>query len=85
MQLLVLDAETREPLGLAKVIMKRKGGTDLIKSVKRTGAMGGLYYNNLGDGEFECEISKTGYVTQTVTCFVNSGEMTKVEVLMVRK
>lgn len=85
MQLLVLDAETREPLGLAKVIMKRKGGTDMIKSVKRTGTMGGLYYNNLGDGEFECEISKTGYVTQTVTCFVNSGEMTRVEVLMVKR
>ena len=53
---------------------------DVIK--KKTAAKGGFRLKSLPDGKYVITFSKQGFVTQTVTVYVNSGETTTVKVVL---
>lgn len=83
LQMFVVDDETGEPMVKAIVTIRPKvKGTDLMKSVKKTGTSGGIYYNNLLAGEYDYEITFGGYVTETGSFFINDGIMTDFVVRM---
>jgi hypothetical protein len=83
-QMWVMDDETSEAIAKAKVTitLNAKAGTDLTKTVKRTGSKGGVLMNNMAGGEYRYEVSFGGYVTEQGTFFVNDGLMTEVNVKM---
>lgn len=62
--------------------MKTKGGADLVKTVKKASVKGGLNLKTLPAGTYLVTVSKEGYVTQTVTVYVNDGELTTVNVAL---
>jgi hypothetical protein len=84
LQLWAEDEDTGEPILKAKVVVKRKGGTDMIRSVKMTGKKGGMFENNLEPGEYTYEVAFGGFVTENGSFFVNDGVMTEVRVKMKR-
>jgi hypothetical protein len=80
LQMIVLDFTSGEPVVNAEVMTKQKGGTELTKSVKHSGASGMLYENNMEVGEYDYTVKKGGYVDETGSFFINAGEMTEVVV-----
>jgi hypothetical protein len=78
----VNDSETK--MGVKGVVLEieqqagngKEAGTELTKSVKRTGDKGGCFIKNLGSGTYLIKAGKEGYVTQMITAYVNEGEMT---------
>jgi hypothetical protein len=77
----VLNDATGEPLPKAKVTIKAKGGgSELSKTVKRTGPQGIITKDTSADGEYEYEVEYNGCVKETGTFFVNNGVTTKVVV-----
>lgn len=61
---------------------KTSGGGDLQKGVKKSAAKGGFYIKTLDPGTYIFTFSKEGYATQTVTVYVNAGEMAKVKIAL---
>jgi hypothetical protein len=84
LQFYVYDSEAGSPVVKAKVMARKKGGSELSKSVKRTSTMGGFWMNNAAAGEYEYEVTMGGYVTATGSYFINDGVMTEVEVKLVK-
>jgi hypothetical protein len=82
LQLWAVNDETEEPMVKAKVTIKSKGGTDIMKTVKRTGLKGGITLNTLNEGEYEYEVSFGGFGVEKGSFFVNDGVMTTVNVRM---
>lgn len=86
----VNDAESGEGVGAVKLefILQTSEGkeasTDLMKSVKWTGPKGISNVDTLDAGTYLIRASKEGYVTQTVTAYVNEGELTRVVIEMVK-
>lgn len=89
LMLLVKDSVTGTGIKSVRVALLQTAGeltdagTDLMKSVKRTADKGWLYYKTLPTGTYELTLSMAGYVTQTVTVYVNEGVLTKTEVALV--
>jgi len=84
LQMWVTDDETGEAVAKATVTItsSAKAGTDLTKTVKRTGTKSGVLMNNMAAGEYRYEVSFGGYVAEQGTFFVNEGVMTEVNVKM---
>ena len=61
-----------------------KAGTDMTKTVKRTSEMGGCWIKGIAQGTYLIKASKEGYAAQTVTMYVNEGELTKVGIELVK-
>lgn len=81
--LTVLNDATGDPLPKAKVTIKAKaGGSEMAKTVKRSGPQGSVTKDTSADGEYEYEVEYNGCVKETGTFFVNSGVTTKVVVRM---
>jgi hypothetical protein len=83
-QMLVMDFDTGEPVANADVMTKQKGGTEMTKSVKRTGDSGVIYENNKEAGEYTYVVKKGGCIDETGSFFINPGEMTEVVVRLKR-
>ena len=93
LQMWVLDNETGLPLrnAVVKIAIKegsnsmnasQSSGADLVKTVKKAGAKGGILQNNMAAGEYTYEVSLGGYVTATGSFFIIDGQMTEVRVRM---
>lgn len=90
LQCKVTDANTGKGLAGATVVfepvngtaMKTKAGADLVKNVKIASAKGGLNLKTLPTGTYLVTVSKEGFVPQTVTVYVNEGELTSVNVAL---
>lgn len=80
----VADDETGIAMANVNIAIttKAKAGSELTKTVKRTGAKGSVQMNNLLTGGYEYEVNFGGYVLQRGSFFVNDGEMTTVKVRM---
>lgn len=85
----VADQQTQE--GIKGVIVSfylngEPGHTILASDtpalVKKTGEKGGLYVRTLDTGAYQLVMNKEGYAQQTVTAYVNEGELTYVEALL---
>lgn len=64
--------------------MKAKaGGAELQKNVKRTSAKGGFQLQTLPAGTYTITATREGFAEQTVTVYVNDGEMSEVKLEMV--
>jgi hypothetical protein len=79
---LALDEVTGNPLAGADASLKRKAGTDMIKSVKRSEADGVVPFDPQNVGEYDVEVTADGYVLWTGTVMVVAGEMAVVEARM---
>ena len=80
LQLWVVDDVTGLPVAKAKVSVRLKADTDLVKVVRSTGPKGGMIVASMDAAEYEYEVSYGGYATETGTFFVNDGVMTEVVV-----
>jgi hypothetical protein len=76
------DFDSGEPLAKVVISYKKKGQTEMTKSVKRTGSAGNTFGNNTGAGDYTGEATKFGYDTELLNFSVNDGELTKVVVRM---
>lgn len=82
LQLTVLNDANGEPLPKAKVTIKAKVGSDLVKNVKRSGKQGIVNKDILADGGYDYEVEYNGCVKEKGSFFVNNGVTTKVVVKM---
>ena len=82
LQLTVLNDANGEPLPKAKVTIKAKAGSDLVKNVKRSGKQGIVNKDILADGGYDYEVEYNGCVKEKGSFFVNNGVTTKVVVRM---
>jgi len=57
-------------------------GADLVKTVKVKSAGGGINLKSLPTGTYQVTVTFAGYATQVVTCYVNEGLLTTVDVPM---
>ena len=78
LQIGVVDNESGLPVAKARVAYWFKSGSELQKSVKVSGAKGGISKNSLDAGEYLYEVSFEGYNTERGSFFVNDGLMTEV-------
>lgn len=78
----VLDNETSEPLANADVMAKKRAGTDMIKSVKRTETDGFAIITTLEPEEYSCQIVMDSYVTEPGTFIISAGVMKNMTVRM---
>jgi hypothetical protein len=76
----VLFGQSSEPIAGAEVMGKKRYGTDLIKSVKKTGMDGMATFSPLEPGEYIYEVNKDGFAPDGGTCYVNAGSVTEVTV-----
>jgi hypothetical protein len=76
-EVFVKNGVTGEPVAKAKVEVRRKSGTELSKSVKRTGATGQNFYQTLPPAEYECIVELGGFEKATVSFVQNEGITTK--------
>lgn len=88
---LVSDAQTGEPVKGVTVSFAMDGGMVHLSSVnakpnvvKITATKGGFNIKSLAAGTYAVSFKKAGYAEQTATVNVNDGEMTMVEVMMVK-
>ena len=63
-------------------VIKSKAGADLVKNVKIASAKGGLNLKTLPAGTYLITASKEGFMPQTVTVYLNDGELTTVNVAL---
>jgi len=84
LEIWVLDKGTGQPIGKAKVKIKKVDGPQLKKYTHSVGEKGGTYYNSLESGEYEFEVSLFGYETFKGKFFINAGIMTKIEVKLLK-
>lgn len=83
LQLTVLYDASGLPLPKANIsIMKKAGGADLAKVVKRSGKQGRITNDLMEAGEYDYEVSFNGCITEKGSFFVNDGIMTEVTVRM---
>jgi hypothetical protein len=80
----VLDNATGNPVANAEVMGKKKGGSDMIKSVKRTENDGMTSFPPLDPGEYDYEVTADNYVTGTGSFVVEVGKVIEVVVKMTR-
>ena len=80
LQLWVVDDATGLPVAKAKVTVRHKAGTDVVKVVRSTGPKGGMIVASMDAAEYEYEVTYGGYLTSTGSLFVNDGVMTEVVV-----
>ncbi len=80
LQLWVVDDATGLPVAKAKVTVRHKAGTNLVKVVRSTGPKGGMIVASMDAAEYEYEVIYGGYLTSTGSFFVNDGVMTDVVV-----
>jgi hypothetical protein len=86
----VIDQTTAQPIAGATVSFWPDG--DMAKTVaagdamliKKSAAKGGFYVNTLTSGTYRVLVQKTGYTEQMLTVFVNDGEMTTMDVKLVK-
>jgi len=76
----VVDYTSGDPVGNAEVTAKKKSGTDLTKTVKRTNVDGMAVFFPLDPVEYNYEITIDGYDTVSGTFLVYAGVMTQVTV-----
>ena len=86
LQMRVMDDASKEPMAMVNVQINSvaKDGTDLTKTVKKSGDKGGIVLNNLAAGEYTYIANFGGYTEERGTFFVNEGVMTEVKVIMKR-
>lgn len=91
LQCKVTDGSTGKGLARATLVfepgnemaMKAKGGgAELSKTVKIASAKGGINFKTLPAGTYMVTVSKEGFVPQTVTVYVNDGELTSFNVAL---
>jgi 5-hydroxyisourate hydrolase-like protein (transthyretin family) len=80
----VLDEVTGKPVANAEANAKKKGGTEMTKTVKRTETDGMAPFPPLDPGEYSYEVAVDGYVTATGTFVVEAGKLIVVEVRLRR-
>jgi hypothetical protein len=77
-----VDDVSGEPLANVDGKLKRKGGTELTKSVKRSEADGMVPFVPVLQGEYDYTLTVDGYQEETGQLVVKAGEETKVVVRM---
>jgi hypothetical protein len=80
----VIDDSTSDPIVNAQVETKKKYGTEMTKSVKRTGANGDAMFFPLTPGEYNHKVSITNYAIEEGSVEVTEGELTMITVRMTR-
>jgi hypothetical protein len=78
----VLDNETSEPLANADVMAKKRAGTDMIKSVKRTEIDGFAIITTLEPTVYDCQVVLDSYITEPGSFTITSGIMKNLTVRM---
>jgi hypothetical protein len=87
---LVTDGQTGEPLkGVAISFWAEGDATKTYAAgdaslVKKTAEKGGFYVNSMPAGTYRVTLQKVGYAEQTLTVYVNDGELTTVDVKLAK-
>jgi len=90
---IVVVAGTSEPIPGATVTITKNengdskakaGGTDLQKNVKQSATQGGFQIQSLPAGTYTITAVKVGFTEQTVTVYINDGEMSEVKLELAR-
>ena len=81
-KVLVVDNATDAPIVDANVTANKIGGSELTKTVKRTGTDGSVVFNFQENGEYVYEGSYGGYAIETGSFVNNAGAMTEVIIRM---
>jgi len=76
----VVDFTTGNPVTDVEVSIKKKTGSELSKTVKRTGTDGMAAFYPLDPVEYDYEAKMDAYITSTGSYSVTSGSMTEVTV-----
>jgi len=83
---LVTDVQTGEPIKGAVISFWPDGdatktyAADEASLVKKTAEKGGFYVSTMPAGTYRVTLQKIGYAEQTLTVYVNDGELTAVDV-----
>jgi hypothetical protein len=77
-EILVKNAETGELLPRAKVTLKKRGGSELTKSVKFTGPKGRIYIQTLEPDEYDFTVELGGFEKVSLSFIQNEGIVTKI-------
>jgi len=80
----VIDDSTSEPIVNAEVETKKKYGTEMTNSVKRTGANGDAMFYPLSAGPYNHKVTIANYAIEEGSVEVTEGVMTMVTVRMTR-
>lgn len=85
----VIDSLTKEPVPNVDVVFKLNGNGDALNGngniTKRTARKGGFYIKSMESGMYQVVLKKNGYAKYKTKVAVNSGEMSKVEVELMKE
>jgi len=86
----ITDQTTAQPIAGATVSFCPDGETAKAAApgeailVKKSAAKGGFYVNGLAAGTYRVVVQKTSYAEQSLTVFVNNGELTTMDVKLAK-
>jgi hypothetical protein len=79
----VVEETTGDPISNAEVMTKKKYGTQMTKSVKKTESNGSAVFYNVEPGqEYDYEVTFSSFQTASGSIMTHEGEMTELTVRM---